>query len=113
VKQLLPLLMLLLCANPVQANTSEDEIEHLIEFVAASGCDFERNGTIHTSEGAAKHMRLKLSNGKRYASTAENFIDRLASGSSWTGKNYYAICDGKRIKSKDWLHRELQDIRAQ
>lgn len=87
------------------------EIEHLIQFVASSGCDFERNGSVHDPAGAADHLRLKFSNGKRYVKTAEDFIDRLASESSWTGREYYAICQGERIKSKDWLYGALADYR--
>ncbi len=113
-KNLLAALLLCLCATAAADHTSADvdaEIKRLIEFVSASGCDFERNGTVHDSEGAADHMRLKLSNGKRHVKSAEDFIDRLASESSWTGRDYYAICDGQRIRSRDWLYGALKQYR--
>ncbi len=107
------LLMLIVVTAPAHADEHMNaEIEQLINFVADSGCDFERNGTVHDSQSAAAHMRLKLKNGKRYVKKTEHFIDRLASESSWTGKKYHAICDGQRITSGDWLHAELDRIRT-
>ena len=107
------LLALFLVSSPLVADDTMDaEIEQLINFVAQSGCDFERNGSVHDSESAAAHMRLKLRNGKRYVKKTEHFIDRLASESSWTGRKYHAICDCKRITSGDWLHAELKRIRS-
>ena len=88
------------------------EIEHLLEFVAGSGCTFHRNGSDHDSVDAADHMRLKYSRGKRYADTAEHFIDRLASKSSWTGKVYTVTCADHTEPSGEWLNRELKRYRA-
>jgi hypothetical protein len=88
------------------------EIEGLLDFVAASGCDFERNGEIHSAEDAADHLRLKYRRGRRYADSAENFIDRLATGSSWSGKPYSVYCEGEAQPSGDWLHEALRAQRA-
>ena len=82
------LLLILAVAWPAQAgpeSVAETEIQYLLEFVADSNCDFIRNGTSHESAEAADHLRLKYSRGRKYAGTAEQFIDRLASESSWTG----------------------------
>jgi hypothetical protein len=95
--------------DPAQA---PKEIEHLLEFVANSGCTFHRNGSDHDSVDAADHMRLKYSRGKRYADTAEHFIDRLASKSSWTGKPYMVTCSNQTEPSGEWLNRELNHYRA-
>ena len=38
--------------------------------------------------------------GKRYAGSAEVFIDRLASKSSWSGEPYQMICDGETTTSQ-------------
>ena len=43
----------------------------------------------------AEHLELKYSRGKRYADSAEAFIDRLARKSSWSGEPYQLICDGE------------------
>ncbi len=48
---------------------------------------------------------------KRYAGSAEQFIDRLASESSWTGKPYTITCEGVVYPSGDWLHQALQEYR--
>lgn len=90
----------------------EPEILYLLEYVADSGCTFIRNGVEHESTDAADHLHLKYQRGKRYAGTAEQFIDRLASGSSWTGKPYSVTCQGKTELSGTWLHRALEEHRS-
>lgn len=90
----------------------EDEIEHLILSVAESGCEFERNGDRYNAHDAADHLRLKYRRGKRYASTAESFIDRLATKSSWTGKHYLMICSNAGEHTANaWLHAALEAYR--
>jgi len=90
---------------------ADTEIQYLLGYVETSGCLFERNGTEHDATGAAVHLRLKCTRGKRYAKTAEQFIDRLASESSWTGKTYTVTCNGSTEPSGDWLHGALQEYR--
>lgn len=112
--QWLPLGALLLAlAAPVAADRDAAEIEYLLDFVAASDCDFERNGEVHSAADAAGHLRLKYRRGARHAATAEQFIDRLASKSSWTGKQYRVTCGGVTEPSGTWLHRALQDYRRE
>jgi len=96
-------------ADPSQA---PKEIEHLLEFVAISDCTFHRNGNDHNSVDAADHLRLKYNRGKRYADSAELFIDRLASTSTWTGKPYTVTCSDQTEPSGEWLNRELKHYRA-
>jgi len=91
----------------------ETEIVYLLDFVATSGCTFVRNGDEHNSPDAADHMRLKYSRGKRYVDSAEDFIDRLATESSWSGKPYTVTCDGETQTSAQWLNRALSDYRQQ
>jgi hypothetical protein len=90
----------------------ESEVAYLLEFVAGSGCDFVRNGSAHDPDEAADHLRLKYSRGKRYLSSTEHFIDRLASESSWTGKPYSVTCNGLSEPAGPWLHRALDSYRA-
>ena len=90
----------------------ELEINRLLEKVAESGCDFERNGSIHSSTDAASHLALKYERGERYVDTAEDFIDRLATKSSWSGKPYWVICAGERTPSGDWLQGLLVEVRT-
>ena len=91
---------------------ADTEIRALIQAVAESECEFNRNGSLHSAEAAAAHLELKYSRGKRYADSAEAFIERLASKSSWSGKPYQMICDGQTQPTGDWLTATLQDIRA-
>lgn len=87
------------------------EVEYLLEFVASSGCTFVRNGDDHDSVDAADHLRLKYSRGKRYVGSAEQFIDRLATESSWSGDPYTVTCEGSTQTSAQWLHRALAEYR--
>lgn len=90
---------------------AEREIDYLLAFVEQSGCIFVRNDTEHNSADAADHLRLKYSRGSRYVKSAEQFIDRLASESSWSGKPYTVTCDGRTETAGAWLHRALDDYR--
>jgi hypothetical protein len=59
-------------------------------------------------------MRMKYRRGKRYATTAELFIERLASKSSFSGKPYKIECPGgDTVLSGDWLTARLQEYRQQ
>ena len=110
---LLSLILLAGCIANVRADTTADEeIRALIQAVADSGCEFNRNGSLHSAEAAAEHLELKYSRGKRYANSAEVFIDRLASKSSWSGKPYQMICDGEVHPAGDWLTSTLATIRS-
>jgi len=114
VRALLCLALLLALATGVTAmadDTAEREIDYLLGFVEKSGCIFVRNGTDHDSADAADHLRLKYSRGSRYVNSAEQFIDRLASESSWSGKPYTVTCDGTTETAGAWLHRALADYR--
>jgi hypothetical protein len=96
-----------------EGDTADVEIQYLLGYVAESGCTFERNGDSHDAADAADHLRLKYTRGRRYADTAEHFIDRLASRSSWSGKAYSVTCGGNREPSGEWLHRALAEYRRQ
>ncbi|MEH6591340.1 MAG: DUF5329 domain-containing protein [Halioglobus sp.] len=88
------------------------EVEYLIDFVASSGCQFNRNGSAHDPEDAADHLRLKFRRGEKYVDTAEHFIDRLASESSWTGRDYTVNCESGTFNTGSWLHEALKNYRA-
>ena len=114
--RLLPLVAALAFLLPaaVFAGNTEAEIEYLISAVGESGCTFIRNGSRHDAENAASHMRMKYRRGKRYATTAELFIERLASKSSISGKLYTIDCpDSEAVPSGEWLTARLHEYRAQ
>jgi hypothetical protein len=107
-------ILLLTAAGSAHAadGDTEREVGHLIEFVAASGCDFNRNGSAHNSVDAAEHLALKYRRGKRWVDTAEHFIERLASSSSLSKKPYTVNCAGVEQTAAAWLNAELASYRA-
>lgn len=92
---------------------AQDEIGQLIRMVADSDCTFIRNGKRYAAEKAADHLRLKYRRGRKYANTPEQFIERLASKSSMSGKRYYMECDGEpRTTTREWLTQALATLRS-
>lgn len=88
------------------------EIDHLIAAIGASQCVFIRNGKRHSARDAEAHIRMKYRRAKRYASTAELFIERLASKSSMSKKPYWMECPGAEpVHAGDWLTAELERYR--
>lgn len=88
---------------------ADAEIRHLVDFIAASGCQFIRNGDAHDSKAAAEHLLMKYGKAKSRLSTPEQFIDKVASRSYLTGSEYRVRCPGKpEIASGNWLVTELQ-----
>ena len=105
-------LIIFLFASTVMANDQTDtEVQYLLGFVENSGCTFHRNGSDHDAAGAADHLRLKYRRGGKYVNNADQFIDRLATESSWTGNKYTVTCEGETQPSGEWLHRALDDYR--
>ncbi|MFT7286660.1 MAG: hypothetical protein ACI87W_000768 [Halieaceae bacterium] len=102
----------LLAPPPALANESEAEIEYLLSAIGNSGCTFIRNGSSHSPENAEAHLRKKYERGRKYASTAEKFIERLATASSWSKKPYTMRCvDEEATPTGDWLRRKLLNYR--
>lgn len=91
--------------------TMNAEIDFLLETVAASGCTFIRNGSEHDAEAARDHLSLKRRRGKRYFDSADEFIERIASKSSWSGKPYRIRCDGVEVTAQEWFEDALSGFR--
>jgi len=104
----------LLFASNAYSATADAEIKALLQTVGSSGCVFIRNGSEHSATEAENHLRLKYRNGKRYATSAEKFIEQLASKSSWTGSVYQIRCPGVgTVPSGQWLTERLQEQRLE
>ena len=113
VAYLFMLVALVLSATCLAVEPEVDvEIRALLSVVSSSGCDFKRNGTLHSSANASQHLALKYDRGERYVETTEDFINRLASKSSWTGKAYGVVCQGDETPSGEWLHARLLELRT-
>ena len=105
----------LVCILP-QAGLADDvpaEIDYLLASIGSSDCAFIRNGKRYDAKDAEAHLRMKYRRGKRYASTSEKFIERLASKSSMSKKPYFMECGNEqKITSGQWLTERLSEYRA-
>lgn len=91
------------------------EVELLLSRLAASGCQFRRNGSWHTAAEAQAHLRRKLDYlvDRGALASAEQFIERAASRSSMSGQAYQVRCGSLApVASGDWLRAELRALRA-
>lgn len=84
-------------------------IEHLCDAVARSkGMQFVRNGKAYSPDDAATFLREKLKAMGDGVTTAEEFIDKVATKSSMSGKPYTVrFVDGREVPSADFLRAEL------
>ena len=90
----------------------DEEIDFLLDTVANSDCVFTRNGKDHAAPGASDHLQMKRKRGARYFDSAEEFIERLASKSSWSGKPYHIQCgDEPRVTASEWFTALLEQYR--
>ena len=94
------------------ADAAEREVRLLIDAIAASHCDFNRNGRQHTAAEAAAHLEVKYARAGRHINSADEFITQLASSSSFTGRPYLMSCEGDTLPAEDWMIDALEQIRA-
>lgn len=101
------------CVRAAPDAKAQGEIDHLLAFVAASGCTFYRGGSAYPADEAAKHLALKYDTARPMLATADQFVERVASASSMTGQPYRVACGGAPPgPSRDWLRGELKRYRA-
>lgn len=93
----------------------QSEVNSLLGSIASSGCEFYRNGTWYTSQKAVSHLRdkYKYLTDNNLVATTEQFIERGASESSFSGKPYQIRCNGGApVNSGPWLHEKLAKLRG-
>ena len=106
------LLGLILVSFGRAEDVMDSEIDYILNTVAASNCVFIRNGKEHGPQAAKDHLSLKRRRGKRYFSSADEFIENLASSSSWSGKAYHVRCgDEGRRPAAEWFNEVLREYR--
>lgn len=91
------------------------EIVGLIDALAHSGCQFERNGRWYDADRARAHLQRKYDwlRKRDLVATPEQFIERAASRSSLSGKPYHVRCPGKPVQeSATWFDAVLRRLRA-
>lgn len=98
-------------AVPAENNSMDAEIDHLLSTVASSDCVFIRNGKEYDGEAARKHLQMKREKGRKYYDSSEEFIVRIASKSSWSGKPYRIRCGDVEENAGDWFTSVLESFR--
>ena len=101
-------------ANATQPTAVQTEIGFLLTYVGTSGCDFYRNGRWYDSKRAEAHLRSKYAtiSAGGGIDTAEDFIEKAATKSSFSGRAYEVRCTGAAIESShDWLTEALSQYR--
>ena len=104
----LQLPMLLAGAGAVAGNM-EAEIDYLVAEVADSDCTFIRNGREHDARAASKHLQMKRERGRRHYDTTAQFVERIASKSSWSGQDYQIRCGDTTVTAKEWFSARLAE----
>ncbi len=107
-----------------ESNTSpnwpkqQQRIEALLQAIEQADLTFIRNGSEHNAKQAGEHLRMKLKRAQnswfapdKETWTAEMFIDKLASKSSFSGKPYQIrFTDGEQVDSSLWLYQQLANF---
>lgn len=94
--------------------SEREKIELLLESIKGlKDVKFERNGTIHEADAAVRLMKSKLNKVGVDNITARDFIDKIASKSSTSGKLYYIVYpDGEKVPVGEFLKKKLSEIEA-
>lgn len=90
------------------------EIDQLITALGSSGCEFQRNFSWYPAVKAQAHLRRKYAwlRKRDLVGSAEQFIDRAGSESSFSGRDYRVRCPGHpTMTSAAWLRARLTQIR--
>lgn len=93
----------------------QTEVNFLLGYIEGSGCVFYRNGAWHDSKAAQEHIRDKYRYlaAKNQINSAEEFIEKAATKSSFSGLAYAVRCNGGApLTSKQWLRDELARLRT-
>jgi len=112
IRRVLPFLLLLLTLPLASAadGNPDAKINGLISHIESlSDATFIRNGKEYTSANAAKFLRGKWDANKKDVKTPADFIDKVATKSSTTGKPYLIrFKDGKETPCGDYLRQRLK-----
>jgi len=103
---------------PVQAYalSEEEKITMLIESIrdTPEGTHFIRNGKAYDVADAVSHLNLKYSKAKSKATTAEEFIKHIASGSSVSGEAYLIrYPDGTTVTAAVFFTERLRGLEGE
>ena len=111
---LVALIFLAFSTTQLSAAESLDEsINYLLDYVAKSDAAFIRNGQTHTPQEAVNHIKAKYEHFKKEIKTPEDFIRLSASKSLLSGQPYLVRTPaGKEMHLDTWLTEALKQHRA-
>ena len=94
------------------ADTMDDEIDYLLSEIGKSHCTFIRNGKRYSGQDARAHIRSKYRYNAELVHSTEEFIEKIASESSMSGKPYLIRCSGQdEQRVGEWFTGLLADYR--
>ncbi len=106
--------LFLLCSlmpSLVVAATVDDEIAYLLSEQRSSDCTFIRNDISYTSREFQRHLQSKLRQNNELISSAEDFIEKIATRSAASNSPYVALCDGELKFMQEWFTELLMAYR--
>jgi hypothetical protein len=101
-------------AQAAEPAVTKQEIAHLFTVLENSNCQFYRNGTWYVTKDASTHLlsKYKYLQDKDLVPSTEKFIERAATQSSLSGKDYQIKCaDGVAQASAQWFTAALMKYR--
>lgn len=105
----------LMASFQAEAPLAESQkIEALIRHVESlKDAKFVRNGVEYDAPAAGQFLRGKWKTQEAEIKTAKDFIDKVASVSSTSGKPYLIqLADGREVKSGEYLAGELKKLES-
>jgi len=108
-------LLLLPGVRAASPTKTQLEVDFLLGYLAVSGCEFNRNGTWYDAGAAQAHLHKKYTYlaALNMVKTADDFIEKAGSESSFSGKPYQVRCNGgATVTSRKWLDDELARFRS-
>ncbi len=103
---------MIILANTALFADTQQEIDHLLDFVGKTNCKYIRNGSSHTGVEAKEHISKKYAYYKDQIYSAEDFIKYSATKSEMSGTRYKVLCPSKTSQnSSEWLLDELKYYR--
>lgn len=109
------LLLLIVLSIPMVGAAQGDIEKRKIEFLLnqienQKGATFWRNGSSYSPKQAADHLRMKWEKAGKSIRAAKDFIEKIASRSSMSGKAYeIEFADGTKTETKAFLSKKLAE----
>lgn len=95
-------------AGATEPPLEHEAIHYLLQRVAESSCEFERNGKVYSGEEAAAHIKRKYEYYQDDIGTAQDFIKVAATRSLITTRFYMVKCDEQEPRrAGDWMNQQL------